>query len=153
MFDTITGLPVHALVVHAVVVGLPLAAALTLLAAARPRWHSWLPAAVVADALIVVFCLVARRSGQLLQARVQQFGGRSIAASHGREGSWLWAFAVALLATALLAWWTARQARWTGIALVLVALAAVSAVGWTVVVGDSGARAVWEQTVAHTTAP
>lgn len=159
MFDTISGLPVHALVVHAVVVGLPLAALLTLLTAARPAWRAWLPAAAVVDAAMVVLCVVARQSGQMLQARVQQFGGAGVAESHGQQGTWLWVFATVLLVTALLAWWAARRGRGTvpvpvpALVLVLVGLAAVSAVGWTVVVGDSGARAVWEQTILNTKAP
>jgi hypothetical protein len=153
MFDTVTGLPVHALVVHAVVVGLPLAALLTLVVAARPPWRARLPAMVAVDVVVVVLALVARSSGQQLQARLRQFAGPGIAATHGREGTWLWAFAAALTVTAALAWWAHRRGRGTAAATVLVAVAAVAALGWTAVVGDSGARAVWEQTVHNTHAP
>ena len=40
MFDTIDGLPVHALVVHAVVVLLPLALLGTIAIAVRPAWRA-----------------------------------------------------------------------------------------------------------------
>jgi len=153
MFDTITGLPVHALVVHAVVVGLPLTALLTLLAAARPAWRSWLPVVVAADAVVLLLCLVARMSGQQLQARLAQFAGPQVASTHGRLGGWLWAFAAALTLAGLLAWVAARSRRGALPATFLVLVTAVAAIGWTVAVGDSGARAVWEQTIDNTRAP
>jgi hypothetical protein len=146
-------LPVHALVVHAVVVGLPLMAVLSVLIAARPGWRSWLPLAVAGNVVVLGLTVVARQSGQLLQARLSGVTGSTPAADHGRQGTWLWAFAVALLIAAVLAWWATRLGRGIGPAVVLVTLTAAAAVGGTVVVGDSGARAVWEQTIQHTTAP
>jgi phosphatidylglycerophosphate synthase len=153
MLDTITGLPVHALVVHAVVIGLPLGAVLTVLVAVRQPWRSWLPVMVAVDAVVVGLALVARSSGQQLQARIRQFGGADVSATHGREGTWLWAFAAALTLTAALAWWAHRRGRATAAAATLVVVAAAAALGWTVVVGDSGARAVWQQTIHNTHAP
>jgi hypothetical protein len=153
MFDTISGLPVHALVVHAVVVGLPLMAVLSVLIAARPGWRSWLPLAVAGNVVVVGLAVLARQSGQLLQARLSGLTGSTVAADHARLGTWLWAPAAALLIAAVLAWWAARSGRGIGLAVALVTLTAIAAVGGTAVVGDSGARAVWEQTIQHTTAP
>lgn len=153
MFDTIAGLPVHALVVHAVVVGLPLMAVLSVLIAARPGWRSWLPLAVAGNVIVVGLAVVARQSGQLLQARLTGYTKVLAAADHGRQGTWLWAFATALLIAAVLAWWAARLGRGISPAVALVTLAAIAAVGATVVVGDSGTRTVWERTIQDTTAP
>jgi hypothetical protein len=152
MFDTIAGLPVHALVVHAVVVGLPLVAAGTVLVTAVRRWRAAAGWVALADAALVPLALLARQSGLTLQRRLSQFNP-GVAAGHGRQGRQLWLFALALAVAAGLAWWAARRDRWRGAALVLVVLAAAGAVGWTVVVGDSGARAVWEQTIRNTHAP
>lgn len=55
MFDLVNGLPVHPLVVHAVVVLLPLAIVGTILVAVRPTWRrAYGPLVVVASALSVV---------------------------------------------------------------------------------------------------
>lgn len=153
MFDTITGLPVHALVVHAVVVGLPVMALLTVIAAVRPGWRAraWLIA--LGDALMVGAALVARQSGKNLQGRLSELGGTVIAATHGREGTWMWAFALALTLAAVLVWASARRTGLVPVAVVLAILTGVATAGWTVVVGDSGARAVWEQTIKNTRAP
>src|SRR3954447_21785337 len=56
MLDTVFGLPVHALVVHATVVIVPTAAISVLLAPVWPRfrrWAGWGPAALAVVALIL----------------------------------------------------------------------------------------------------
>ncbi|MGI8613083.1 MAG: hypothetical protein ACR2KL_03925, partial [Nocardioidaceae bacterium] len=67
MFNTINGLPVHALAVHAVVVLVPLSALLGVLFVV-PRLRSWsrLPLPLVALAAVVA-TFVARQSGQALR--------------------------------------------------------------------------------------
>jgi hypothetical protein len=64
MFDKIGDLPLHPLVIHAVVVGIPLAALLAVLfAIPRTReWARWPLAIVVVGATAVTF--IARQSGQ-----------------------------------------------------------------------------------------
>ena len=71
MFDTITGLPVHALVVHAVVVLGPLAALMLLAYALRPTWRTGLrwPTVVLAVGTAVA-AFVATQSGEALEHRV-----------------------------------------------------------------------------------
>src|SRR6185369_5094837 len=99
MFDTINGLPVHALVVHATVVLVPLMALVTVLVAFRDRLrttYAWWVAA--ADAVLVPLVLVTKLSGQKLQARL----GGQVAIEHGRLGSSLIWFTLGLLAAAVL---------------------------------------------------
>ena len=68
MFDTVAGLPVHALVVHAVVVLLPLAALATAVWAFRSSDPPRVGYAVVAaDAVVTALAFVARFSGEALE--------------------------------------------------------------------------------------
>jgi hypothetical protein len=64
MFDTIAGLPLHPLVVHAVVVLLPLMAVLTIVVAVRrnlrERYSWWV---VAANVVIFLITLVTKESG------------------------------------------------------------------------------------------
>ena len=153
MFDTITGLPVHALVVHLAVIGIPVMAVLTVAAAFRPSWRARAWMIVIGDGLMVACALAARQSGKNLQARLSGVTGTVIASTHGHEGTWMWAFALALTLAAATVW---AAARWVGLIPLAAGLAIVTGVGaiaWTVAVGDSGARAVWEQTIKNTHAP
>jgi hypothetical protein len=156
MFDLISGLPVHALVVHAVVVLLPLMALVTLAFTIRPKWRPGLGWAVLGNVVTSGAAYVARQSGLKLQARLSQQVGQAVAKNHGNLGALLPYFALALLVASIVAWYLTRGeagALRVGVAVVLVAVAAAGAGFWTFRVGDSGARAVWEQTIANTTAP
>src|SRR5215210_6675974 len=96
MFDTISGLPVHVLVVHAVVVLLPLMAVVTVAVALRRGWRSAAPWVVLADAVVVGLAYVAKKSGEVLQKRLSQFTP-NVAEDHATHGDILWYFALALL--------------------------------------------------------
>ncbi|MGZ4612906.1 MAG: DUF2231 domain-containing protein, partial [Kineosporiaceae bacterium] len=85
MFDTISGLPLHALVVHAVVVLLPLMSIVTAAIAWRPRWRQHAPVVAVIDGILVVIALVAKKSGEQLQARLQQLNP-GVAHDHSAQG-------------------------------------------------------------------
>jgi hypothetical protein len=158
VFDTIAGLPVHPLAVHVVVVLLPLMSVVTVAVAVRPAWRAkaavWV---VAADAAVLVCSLVARQSGMALQRRLSSFrtDGVLVAADHGGKGAVLPWFALGLLVAAALVWWTcrrplpaARAGAMTTLVTVLAVVAGAAAIGWTVVVGDAGARAVWGSTVS-----
>jgi uncharacterized membrane protein len=96
VFDLINGLPVHPLVVHAVVVLLPLAVLGTIAIAVRPGWRlSYGPAVVVVAAIATVLVPVSTSSGEALEERVGDPG------SHAELGDQLIWFAVPLLALAL----------------------------------------------------
>jgi uncharacterized membrane protein YqjE len=149
VFDTISGLPVHVLVVHAVVVLLPLMALVTIAVAVRRRWRAAAPWVVAADAVVVALAFVAKESGEELQRRKQQFDP-SVAQQHSEQGNVLWLFALGLLVAAVLVWFTSRSARLVPVAVVVAVLAGGAAVTWTYLTGESGARSVWGEQVANT---
>ncbi len=149
MFDTVIGLPIHVLVVHGVVVVLPVVAVLALWWAVRPPARpgiGWLVVAGAAAAYLLA--LVARQSGEALQARL----GPQIAVDHEAIATNLPWFALALLAaTVLLQLVRLRRAPlpgWTGSALTTVA--ALALLVWTVRAGHSGSEAVWGEIVKNT---
>ena len=140
MFDTITGLPLHPLVIHGVVVGVPLMAVLTVLVAVRKdlreRFAWWVAGA---NFLLFLLTLVAKESGEALQ----QAKGGQLAIEHGQLGSVLPWFVLALTAASAAVAGTSRNRALGPIAVVISIIAAVAAVYWTVRTGDAGARAVW----------
>ena len=149
MFDTISGLPVHILVVHGVVVLVPLLSLVTLAFVVRPRWRSALGWAVLGNAVCVVLALVAKESGEKFKDRLG-ISGAAID-KHVEYGDVLWLFALGLLVASVIAWVLVN--RGTGgivVAGLLVVVAAGGATGWTVLTGDSGSRAVWEDVVTST---
>ncbi len=143
IFGTVVGLPLHPLVVHGVVVLLPLMTLVTAVVAWR-RWGqrvAW--AVVVADASVLALALVARTSGQDLQA-VRPVSDAVLA--HARLGDVLPWFALGVLAAAVALLPRAQgRLRWLGLALCV--LAGVPAIWWTVRTGHSGAVAVWGNVV------
>jgi hypothetical protein len=146
VFDTVLGLPVHALVVHGVVVLLPLMAIVTAVVAFVPRWrvHAAWPVAVV-DGGMVVMTLVARQSGLALQTRL----GGLIAQEHAAIGRNLIWFALAMFLASLVVAVMRKSQRAT-VGAVLSALAGVFAIWWTIRVGHTGADALWKGIVAAT---
>ena len=149
MFDTVLGLPVHVLVVHAVVVGLPLMAVVTAVVAFMPtlrRWMAW--AVAVADAGVVVLTYVARESGEQLQQRL----GGQVAQEHAALGRNLIWFALLVFAAAVAVALTrgSRRPGRSTVAGAVGVVAAALAIWWTVRVGHSGAVAVWQGIVQST---
>lgn len=153
MFDTVNGLPLHPLVVHAVVVLLPLACAGTVAIAVRPAWRRPYGVLVVACAALATALLpVATSSGESLEERVGDPG------SHAELGDQLIWFSIPLLVLAAALVWLDRRSRsaeggttgtGTGLVRWVAVLAVVAAAAATVQVyrvGDSGARAVWDDT-------
>jgi hypothetical protein len=164
MLDTIFGLPVHPLVVHATVVIIPAAVLAVALAAAwQPfrRWAGVLPLLLSAIGLVLV--PLSTSSGESLERRVPETG---LLEAHTRiaEGLLL-PVAVLTVAAAALYWLQRRERRApraTGGArpahvggsgrLVVVAILLIAAVGTvsTAVqvarIGHSGAEAAWAKT-------
>ena len=142
MFDTIDGLPVHALVVHAVVVLLPLAVLGTAAIAARPRWRRpYGPLVLAVTAVGTALIPVATQSGRKLATHV------GMPAEHQRLGDQLIWFALPLLvllvALVLLDRRTASRPATTVVAGLSV-LAAVATGVQVYRVGAAGAHAVWD---------
>lgn len=140
MIDTVLGLPLHPLVVHAVVVLLPLMALITVVVAARSSWRAAAAWPVVAANLVVLaFTVLAKESGEHL---LHQMSGLQID-THVALGSKLPIFAL-LLTLASLAVAIGRQRKgFTTIAVVVTAAAGLLAVFWTLRTGHSGAESVW----------
>jgi hypothetical protein len=153
MFDTINGLPVHALVVHGVVVLLPLAILGTLAIAVRPAWRRpYGPLVVGAAAIATALIPVATKSGKALSTHV---GRPSHHASLGNQLIWF-ALPLLVLVVALVVL-DRRTASPSGgpmtpvnVVAVLAVLAGVAAGIQVYRVGDSGARAAWESRIQNT---
>ena len=147
MFDLINGIPLHPLVVHAIVVLLPLATLGTIAIALRPRWRLTYGPLVIGSALIAtVLCPVATSSGEALEKRVGDPG------AHAALGDQLLWFALALLVlSALLVYLHRRNeasdstppGRAVQIVAVLAVIAALASTVQVYRVGDSGARQAW----------
>ena len=149
MFDTFQGLPVHALVLHAAVVLVPLAALLTVLVALVGRWRprgAWPVVAGNVVTLATVF--VAVQSGEALQERLPSSEQISAHADRGNAMTW---FVLALTVASVL---VALVRRRSGSVLVaagaLAVVAAAAATVWVVLVGHSGSTAVWKDVISST---
>jgi len=150
VFDTVIGLPLHPLVVHAVVVLLPLAALATIAVAVRAPWRRFAPLLMVLNAGVMIAAWVAVQSGQALEHRVEQFSQPSGLQDHAAWGKRLLLLSVALFVGAVVIWFARRA---DGLAMVVGVLAVIGAVGIvviTVYVGHSGATMVWKNVIANT---
>lgn len=153
------GLPLHVLLVHAVVVLTPLVALLLVALAAWPaaRRVLWLPA-LIGAALLIPLGLVTVEAGEWLEDRIPE---APLIEVHTDMGDDLTPWLIGLLVVAvLISGWALVEradARRTdgglsrgvrvGIAVALVVVSLVVAVGstWTLVrIGEAGSRAVWE---------
>lgn len=161
------GLPLHILLVHFVVIVVPLAALCLVLATAWPaarRRLGILPPVTALAALIAV--PITTNAGEWLEQRV---GHTALIAAHAAIGSTLlpWAAAIFLVAVVQWGWFryfaspTAKyfeRVRSSGVRVAVttvlataVAVTAVGAVTSVVLIGESGARAVW--TNSYTQSP
>lgn len=167
MFDTIFGLPVHALVVHATVVIVPGAALAIALTAMWPpfrRWAGLLP--LLLSALATVLVPISTSSGEQLERRVE---AGDLVEKHAELGEGLLLPVLILLAAAVAWYWVhLKEADDAGALTVVVertggpgrpatavmtALTVIALLGscWTVVqvarIGHSGAQAAWTDVV------
>lgn len=150
--EFVTKLPLHALVVHFVVVLLPLAVLGSIVIAVWPKArerYGWLVVGVAAVATILV--PVATNSGGKLKARIAATGNAAVD-RHEHLGNLMiyWAVPLLVAVTALMVVHEVakrRELSWTKLATWA---AMVLTVGFAVVVGihvyrvgDAGARAAW----------
>ena len=150
MFDTITGLPVHALVVHGVVVLVPLMALVTIAVAVRAPWRPLARYVAGVNVLLLVLAFVARQSGLALQTRLSKFGANDLITTHANYGKVLPLFVLGLVVAAVVVMLANTRPQLVVVGIVLAVVTGLAALGWTVLTGDSGARAVWEQTISNT---
>jgi hypothetical protein len=165
VFDQVGDMPLHPLVIHIPVIGIPLALLLTLLFAfPRTRaWARWPLALTVVGSAVTTW--VSMQSGQALAASIGITAGNPVGDLIGRHSQLatqlvaiMIAFSVITLANVFLvtsvrsADGTVTAARpATPVRLLLLGLllaAAVVAFIWVARVGDLGARAVWNPTGA-----
>jgi hypothetical protein len=159
VFDNIGNLPLHPLVVHAAVIGVPLAALMAFLFAfpKTREWARWPLAIVVVGATAVTF--VARQSGLAFEAALGITPGNPVGnliLRHSMLANQLFYIMIGFSVIGLLnvflvskraADGAAKQSAILRIGLpILLVAAAVVALAWIVRVGDLGARAVWNPT-------
>lgn len=141
------GLPTHILVIHLIVVGIPVAALLTVAMAARPRWRTGRIglAIVLVNVLAVIGTWIARISG--LQFFDHQPGLRTLkpVIDHKNLGLTLIWYVLGMLVAAVVLVLAEKYERppMTTVFAIVAAAVAVAAVVQTVRVGDAGARATW----------
>lgn len=144
LVDSIDGLPLHPLVVHAVVVLLPLAALGLIAISFVPRWSVRFGPLVWPIALVaLISSFIADQSGRELGRQV------GIPAVHMQAGEQVKFAAAGVLVFSLLIWLLDRRAtksKRSVIEKILAALAiviSVVAIYLTIRAGDTGARSVW----------
>jgi hypothetical protein len=152
MFDTILGLPVHALVVHFVVVLVPLAAAGVIGMAVVPAWRQRFGLAVLAIATIgLVSVPVALLSGPKLRDRINAQGTTADQiANHEKMGKLVIYPTLALWVLAALMVYFDRKGRGgtsTRVVAILAVIAAVAAAAQVTITGHLGSTAVWSCTL------
>lgn len=154
MFREFMGLPVHPLLIHAVVVFVPLLALVSLAYVALPRFRSRLDWAAVALAVgAPVSALFAKLSGEelkevLVARNYPPEGIAKIEEHQGYGDLTLWWSLGLGVATVLLVVLTSRRRTlpgWLKLALsgIVVVLGAIS-VYYVYLTGDTGAKTVWE---------
>ena len=162
MFDQINGMPLHPLIIHVAVLGIPLAFLLAgLFALPRTRaWARWPLAITVLGATAATFA--AKESGEALRARLNFPAGNAVSGlieKHEALADQLFyimlGYAVVTVATVFLVTprvavpgdpaSVKRSSRGPLGVVLLVLLLVVGAIAlvWVARVGDIGARAVW----------
>jgi glucan phosphoethanolaminetransferase (alkaline phosphatase superfamily) len=151
VFDKIFGLPVHILVVHAVVVLVPLCAVGAVVMLFSATWRERLRwAEVVLLTVAAGSAFVAKQSGENLKTRLGSFTNASLErhVTLGEKAPWIvlvfWALTVAWLVL------DARRASETTVRVlgILAVVAAIFATTWIVLTGDAGSRSVWGNVAA-----
>lgn len=152
MFNTVLGLPVHALVVHAVVVLVPLSAVGLIAVVVHPAWRRpYAPVVALLATAGLAMVPVAVLSGRQLKAHLH-VGGVIADQIHRHQQManlviyptlvmWILAIAVLVLDR------RGSVGRGVTIVGVLAVIAAVAATGQVVVAGHLGSTAVWKCTL------
>ena len=146
-FDLITGLPVHVLITHAVVVLLPLAVLTLILVITIPKLRSHYRYPAVGLAIVsAISAIIAEQSGQALQARVGYPG------EHAEWGEMLPPVAVALAVLSVIWLIVSRMASSRGKVLAaiiggVIIVVGIFAVVITVQAGHLGSEQTWSERI------
>lgn len=153
MLDSIFGLPVHPLIVHATTVIVPAAAGAVAVSAVYPRfrqWAGWAPLALAVMAVVLV--PLTSSSGESLQHKLP---ANALIERHAHLADGLLPFVIALVVGgAGLFYWRLksqpgntrgpRVPRWLVSVIIVISLAAAIGTGIQVVrIGHTGAEAAW----------
>lgn len=159
MYDTILGLPVHSLVVHAVVVLVPLCALGVVVMAVSRTWRDRLrwPLLLLITAALGATA-VAEKSGEALKARLAITGNPDLTrhVDLGSKAKYIvFAFWLVTVLWLLLEVRRERSGATDGpgpmrLLGVLAVVAAIGATGWVVWTGHAGSAAVWRGIVQST---
>ncbi len=163
MLDTIFGLPLHPLIVHATVVIVPAAALAVLLAAVLPRFRRWAgPLPLVLSAAGLFLVPLSTDSGEALRSRV---GDTPLVREHAELADMLLPWMILLTVVAAAQFWFQRRerrgepagggrgaARWLPTVVTVVGvLVALGTTVQVVLIGHSGAKAAWHNLPAART--
>jgi len=152
LFDTFAGLPVHALVVHAAVVLVPLGAIGAILMAVRSSFSRRFGTLVVIVAgVAAASTVVAKESGEQFALRV------GTPEPHAELGNLMPLIAGALFLIVLAFWLFDRgipanksRPTWLTVLGVVMILVSLLALFWTVRVGHTGAQSAWTAIIENT---
>jgi hypothetical protein len=150
------GLPAHILLIHMVVLGIPVAALVTVLSAVWPSARRRLGIATPIIALLALVCVpITTNAGEWLQDRVYRGYSNPLIVRHAELGDELLPWAIGLFVLAVIAWGLPLViSRAKGPAVlgsdgvriavgVLTVAVAVIAIVQVYRIGDSGAKAAW----------
>jgi hypothetical protein len=138
--EAVLGLPLHPLVVHAVVVLVPLLTLLMALAAVSGRWADRLRTLLAMLAVVAATTTVlAWASGQRLLTQVP---GDAAVAEHVDRAEWLHV-GVGVFAALVLLWAVASRSRDRPLLAWLATGTGLVVTGWVVLVGHAGSVSVW----------
>lgn len=146
MPETVLGLPLHPLVVHATVVLVPLTALLVVLTAVSPRLRAWAgPLPLVGAVISTILAPISTSTGESLE---HSLGESKLIEEHAELGDMLVWWCIPLAVVAVAAYLLRRSGRTPGkwFDWAIAAVGVVVAVGTlvqVVLVGHSGAQAVW----------
>jgi hypothetical protein len=142
----ISGLPLHPLVVHAAVVLGPVAALAALAYAAVGRWRDWLRVPMVVVSLAAVASIgAAYLTGDSFLEANRALAQKPYVGTHEERAEVLLWLTLGFGVVAVAAGWLhGRPGAVRTAGRVLLALLAVAVLVQVVLVGDAGARAVWQ---------
>lgn len=151
MPQTIFGLPLHPLVVHATVVFVPLTAVVLAASVLSKRFRDWagpLPLALAVTSVVLV--PLATSTGENLQ---QTVGNTRLVQEHAELAGWLIWWVLGMLVAAAASYFLRRRNRQlTGAAATALLVAGLvlplGTLVQTALIGHSGAKAVWRGTTS-----
>jgi hypothetical protein len=147
MFDVFAGLPVHIMVIHAVVVLIPLSALGAILIAVRPKALRLFGATTIIGAAVgAVAAFIAKESGEQLATRV------GYPQPHTDYGDIFPLYASIYLVVVTGFWFFARgiplnrnRPVWLKVFGAVVIVAAIAITYFTIITGHTGSEATWQE--------